>query len=69
MDKKVINADEAKKSSFEELLKKLSSDKGGISSSEAQKRLQEYGPNEISEKKLILSLSSLNISGDQCHGL
>ncbi|HEX3014044.1 MAG TPA: plasma-membrane proton-efflux P-type ATPase, partial [Methanobacterium sp.] len=52
MDKKVINADEAKKSSLEELLKKLSSDKGGISSSEAQKRLQEYGSNEISEKKV-----------------
>ncbi|HEX3013415.1 MAG TPA: hypothetical protein VHO92_03960, partial [Methanobacterium sp.] len=35
----VTRAD-TKKSSLEELLKKLSSDKGGISSSEAQKRLQ-----------------------------
>ncbi len=51
MDKTIINADEAKKNSFEELFKKLSSSKKGISSSEAQKRLQEYGPNEISEKK------------------
>ena len=51
MDKTIINADKAKKSSFEELFKKLSSSKKGISSSEAQKRLQEYGPNEISEKK------------------
>jgi H+-transporting ATPase len=52
MDKIIINADEAKKSSFEELFKKLSSSKKGISSSKAQKRLQEYGPNEISEKKV-----------------
>ena len=52
MDKIVINADEAGKSSFEELFKKLSSNKKGISSSEAQKRFQEYGPNEISEKKV-----------------
>ena len=51
MDNVVINADEAKKSSFEELFKKLSSSKDGISSSQAQKRLQTYGPNEISEKK------------------
>ncbi|MGB9978150.1 cation-transporting P-type ATPase [Methanobacterium sp.] len=47
-----MNADEAKNSSLEELLKKLSSNKMGISSSQAQKRLQEYGPNEISEKKV-----------------
>lgn len=52
MDKIVINADEAKKKPFEELLKKLSSSKKGMSSSEAQKRLQEYGHNEISEKKV-----------------
>lgn len=51
MDKIVINADEAKKSSFKELLKKLASSKKGISSSQAQKRLQDYGPNEISEEK------------------
>ena len=52
MDKIVINADEAKKKTFEELFKKLASSKKGISSSEAQKRLQRYGPNEISEKKV-----------------
>ena len=51
MDKIVISADEAKKKSLKELLKKLSSSKKGISSSQAQKRLQEYGPNEISEEK------------------
>jgi len=52
MNKTIINMDKAKKSSIKELLKKLSSDKRGISTSEAQKRLQEYGPNEISEKKV-----------------
>ncbi len=52
MDKIIISSEEAKKSSFEELFKKLSSSKKGISSSEAQKRFQEYGPNEISEKKI-----------------
>ena len=49
---KIINADEAKKNSIEELLNKLSSNKKGLSSSESLKRLQEYGPNEISEKKV-----------------
>ncbi len=52
MDKIVINADEAKKKSLEELLKKLSSNKKGISSFEAQERFQEYGPNEICEEKV-----------------
>ena len=51
MDKIIISAEEAEKSSFEELLKKLSSNKKGISSFEVQKRLQKYGYNEISEKK------------------
>ncbi len=51
MDKAIISVDEAKESSFDALFKKLSSDKRGISSSDAQKRLQEYGPNEIFEKK------------------
>jgi ribosomal protein L29 len=38
MDKIVISADEAKKKSLKELLKKLSSSKKGISSSQAQKK-------------------------------
>jgi H+-transporting ATPase len=52
VDKIVINADEAKKKSLEELLKKISSNKKGLSSSQARQRLQKYGPNEISEKKV-----------------
>jgi len=52
MDRIIVNVDEAKKNSLKELLSKLSSSKKGLSNSEAQKRLQEYGPNEISEKKV-----------------
>lgn len=47
-----INADEAKKLSVDELIGKLSSNKGGLTSQEAQKRLQEFGPNAILEKKI-----------------
>lgn len=52
MDKIIINSDESKKSSFEELLTRLSSDLKGLSNLEAKKRLQEYGSNEITEKKV-----------------
>lgn len=52
MDKIIINADEARKKTFKELLKKLSSSKKGISPEEAEKRLQKYGLNEITEKKI-----------------
>ena len=47
-----MNADEAKKLSVDELIGKLSSNKGGLTSQEAQKRLQEFGPNAILEKKI-----------------
>lgn len=52
MDKRLISINEAKKKSFKELFNKLSSNKKGLSSSEAKKRIQEYGMNEISEKKV-----------------
>lgn len=52
MDKIVINLDEARKEPFKELFSKLSSSKKGLSSLEAKKRIQEYGMNEISEKKV-----------------
>ncbi len=52
MDKIIIDINEAKKSSFEELFNKLSSSKKGISNLEAKKRIQDYGSNEISEKKV-----------------
>ena len=40
------------KTSVEDLLEKLSASKEGISSSEAERRLQRYGTNEIPEKKV-----------------
>jgi H+-transporting ATPase len=47
-----ITTEEAKKASAEELFKKLDSSQKGLSSSEAQQRLQQFGPNEITEKKV-----------------
>jgi H+-transporting ATPase len=51
MDQNSLTADEAKEADIDELLKKLSANQKGLSSSEAEKRLQQYGPNEIQEKK------------------
>jgi H+-transporting ATPase len=51
MDKNSLTTEEAKKTNVDELLSRLSAGKGGLSSSEAEKRLQQYGPNEIQEKK------------------
>ena len=48
----VLTTEEAKKANIGELLSKLSTDKDGLSSSEAEKRLAQYGPNEIKEKKV-----------------
>ncbi|MCK9574327.1 MAG: HAD-IC family P-type ATPase, partial [Candidatus Omnitrophica bacterium] len=47
-----MNTEEAKKVSIDELFKKLSSDKMGLSLEEAKKRLEQYGSNEIAEKKI-----------------
>jgi H+-transporting ATPase len=47
-----ITTEEAKKVSKEELFEKLDSSQKGLSSSEAEKRLQQLGPNEITEKKV-----------------
>jgi H+-transporting ATPase len=46
-----LTTEEAKKTDTDELLKKLAANQKGLSSSEAEKRLQQYGPNEIQEKK------------------
>jgi len=48
----VINSDETKETSFKNLLNRLSSTKSGLTSDEAQKRLEDYGPNEITEKRI-----------------
>ncbi len=43
--------EEAKKTSVDQLLMTLSANTQGLSSSEAENRLQKYGPNDIPEKK------------------
>jgi H+-transporting ATPase len=48
---KVISADEAKKISIQELFEKLDSGKDGLTSSEADTRFRQVGPNIIAEKK------------------
>jgi H+-transporting ATPase len=47
-----IGADEARKASVADLMDNLSSNESGLSTSEAEARLQQYGPNEILEKKV-----------------
>jgi H+-transporting ATPase len=47
-----ISTKDAKKASIDQLFKDLSSSKKGLSASEAEKRIQEVGPNEIVEKKV-----------------
>jgi H+-transporting ATPase len=51
MNQNIINTEEAKGIPLNELIEKLSSSESGISSEEAEKRLTQYGYNEISEKK------------------
>ncbi len=47
-----MDAEDIKKASVEEMFTKLSSQKNGLSIAEAQKRIQQYGFNEIPEKKV-----------------
>ncbi len=49
---KPLTADEIKKVSVDDLFLSLSTEKTGISSQEAKNRLEEYGRNEIEEKKI-----------------
>jgi H+-transporting ATPase len=51
MDKLVIDAQEAKKRSIDDLFLSLLTGKNGLSDAEAERRLQVYGPNEVVEKK------------------
>jgi H+-transporting ATPase len=52
MTQSYVSTEEAKKTSIDELLKKISSSKKGLSASEAKERIQQFGPNEILEKKV-----------------
>ncbi len=47
----IISADEARDATVADLTDRLSTKEGGLSTSEADARLQQYGPNEITEKK------------------
>jgi H+-transporting ATPase len=51
MSKSLLSTEDAKKANVDDLLGKLSASKDGLSSSEAAKRLQQYGFNDIPEKK------------------
>jgi H+-transporting ATPase len=51
-NRNIISTDEAKNASISDLIRALSSSEGGISTQEAQKRIIQYGYNEISEKKI-----------------
>jgi H+-transporting ATPase len=48
----LITTEEAKKADINEMFQKLSSNTKGLSSSEAKERIQQYGYNEITEKKV-----------------
>jgi H+-transporting ATPase len=51
METTVINTDSAQKQSLDSLFKALDSSSDGLSSAEAQKRLEQYGANSFQEKK------------------
>jgi H+-transporting ATPase len=46
-----ISSDDAQQQSFEELCTNLSTTSQGLSSDESQKRLAQFGPNALEEKK------------------
>jgi H+-transporting ATPase len=52
MNQTDITTEKAKETSIDELLGELSSSENGLSSSEAKDRLEKFGSNEISEKKV-----------------
>jgi len=52
MSKNILNISEIKKLSVEDLFKKFSSNKNGLPDSSIKNRIEEYGFNEISEKKI-----------------
>jgi H+-transporting ATPase len=51
MSKVPFSTEQAKKTTIDELLDGLSATRNGLSSTEANERFQQYGPNEIPERK------------------
>jgi H+-transporting ATPase len=51
MSESPLSTEDTKEATVDELLRRLSATEEGLSSVEAQKRLQQYGPNDIPEKK------------------
>jgi H+-transporting ATPase len=51
-DQNILSTEAAKNTSIKELFQKLSSSEKGLTSEEAKKRLEQYGYNEIAEKKV-----------------
>jgi H+-transporting ATPase len=52
LEKTSIGTEDAQKAETDDLIQHLSSSLKGLSSAEAQKRLQQYGPNALPEKKV-----------------
>jgi H+-transporting ATPase len=52
LNKPDVSTEDAKKASVDEMFSRLSASKEGLPSSEVEKRLRQYGPNEIPEKKI-----------------
>ncbi|MCW4019210.1 MAG: plasma-membrane proton-efflux P-type ATPase [Candidatus Bathyarchaeota archaeon] len=52
MSKEAVTTEDSKKLEAETLFNKLSSSEKGLTSAEAKQRLEKYGPNEITEKKV-----------------
>jgi len=52
LGKTSISTEDARDAEIADVMRQLSSSSKGLSSSEAQKRLQQYGPNALPEKKI-----------------
>ena len=52
MSQNPVTTESARKAVIDDLLLSLSTSREGLSSAEAAQRLQQYGPNEIYEKKV-----------------
>jgi H+-transporting ATPase len=60
MSQQILTPEDAKNKEISEVFNKLQSNEKGLSSAEAKKRLETYGPNEIPEKKVKPIIKFLN---------